>query len=112
MILNKIQAPNDPYAFTISGDVGGVAANLLGTVAVQSTTCTTDFVSIPIASQQTPLSSGGTISASDRFCGLGIQNTTSNARPFVIYSHTDANETPDIGNRGWSLTYTQNMCPV
>ena len=49
---------------------------------------------------------------SDRFCGLGIDPTTSNIRPFVIYSVADANETPDIGNRGWSLSYVQNMCPV
>lgn len=49
---------------------------------------------------------------SDRFCGLGIDPTTSNTRPFVIYSVADGNETPDIGNRGWSLSYVQNMCPV
>lgn len=96
----------------MTGDVGAVATSVLGTAAVSSTTCTTDFVTIPIASQLVSLSAGGTLTAGDRFCGLGFRNTTSNVFPFVIYSHTDGNETPDIGNRGWALTYTQNMCPV
>lgn len=109
---NLIQAAGDPYAFTLTGDVGGVAPATLGTAALLQTACTTDFVSIPVASQLISLARGGTIAAGDRFCGLGFQNTTSNVFPFVIYTRTDGNETPDIGNRGWSLTYTQNMCPV
>lgn len=32
--------------------------------------------------------------------------------PFVVYSVTDADETLDIGNRGFALAYTQNACPV
>lgn len=78
----------------------------MGTPAVQSQDCTADFIVLPNALQK------GLTMPSDRFCGLGIDSTTSNTRPFVIYSVTDGNETPDIGNRGWSLTYTQNMCPV
>lgn len=56
--------------------------------------------------------SDANVGGGDRFCGLGIADTTSNIRPYVLYSVTDANETPDIGNRGWSFTYTQNQCPV
>jgi hypothetical protein len=103
----NLQPSNDPYAFTLTGDVGAVDPALLGTNALQQTTCATDFVVIPAARQNNILVAGG-----DRFCGLGIAATESFTRPFVIYSYTDANETPDIGNRGWSLTYTQNMCPV
>lgn len=64
-------------------------------------------VTIPDAWQNNIVSPGG-----DRFCGLGIDATTSFARPFVIYTVTNGNETPDIGNRGWYLTYSQNQCPV
>lgn len=101
------QPSNDIYAFTVTGDVGAIDPAILGTAAVQEQACTTDFVTIPIAQQNGVLAPGG-----DRFCGLGIDVTTSNARPFVIYTSTNGNETPDIGNRGWFLTYTQNMCPV
>lgn len=86
--------------------MGAVDPTILGTVAVQDQNCVTDFVTIPNAQQN------GVTMPSDRFCGLGLQSTTSNTRPFVIYSVTNGNETPDIGNRGWSLSYTQNMCPV
>lgn len=78
-----------------------------GSAAVQEQNCNSDFVTIPDAFQNGVLTPGG-----DRFCGLGIDATTSSARPFVIYSVSNGNETPDIGNRGWYLTYTQNMCPV
>jgi hypothetical protein len=90
----------------VTGDVGGVDPTVLGTAAVQSQACSNDFVTIPNAQQN------GVTMPSDRFCGLGLSSTTSNIRPFVIYSVTNADETPDIGNRGWSLTYSQNQCPV
>lgn len=65
--------PSDPYSFTVSGDVGGVDATMLGTTTLQQQTCTTDYIIIPNPSQTaTPLSSG-----SDRFCGLGLTATTS-----------------------------------
>lgn len=35
-----------------------------------------------------------------------------NARPFIIYSVTDADEAMDIGNRGFALSYSQNLCPL
>lgn len=86
---------------------GAIDPAILGTAAVQEQNCVTDYVTIPAAFQNGVVSPGG-----DRFCGLGIDDTTSTARPFVIYTVTNGNETPDIGNRGWYLTYSQNMCPV
>lgn len=91
----------------MTGDVGAIDPAILGTPAVQEQNCVTDFVSIPAAQQGGVTAPGG-----DRFCGLGIADTTSIARPFVIYTVTDGNETPDIGNRGWYFTYSQNMCPL
>lgn len=98
--------PSDSFAFSVTGDVGAIDPALLGTAAVQDTNCLTDFVTIPGAQQN------GVRAPGDRFCGLGLDVTTSQARPFVVYSFTDGNETPDIGNRGWSLSYSQNQCPV
>lgn len=64
---------SDPYSFTMSGDVGGIDATMLGSATLQEQICTTDYVIIPYPSQTgTPLSSG-----SDRFCGLGLNATTS-----------------------------------
>jgi hypothetical protein len=65
------QASNDPYSFTVTADVGSVAQALLGTAAVQSQTCTTDYVTIPMAWQN------GVQMPQDRFCGLGLLPTTS-----------------------------------
>jgi hypothetical protein len=95
------------FAFSLTGDVGAVDPAILGTAAVQDQNCVTDFVTIPNAQVN-----GVTLPGGDRFCGLGLDTITSNIRPFVIYSVADGNETPDIGNRGWSLSYSQNMCPV
>ncbi|CAO1389576.1 unnamed protein product [Diamesa hyperborea] len=102
---------SDRFAFTVTGDVGVVDPTLLGTSALQSQACTTDYVVIPAPTQ---LNANGIAAplGSDRFCGLGIADTTSSVKPFVLYSVTNANETPDIGNRGFWLTYSQNMCPV
>ncbi|CRK86160.1 CLUMA_CG000036, isoform A [Clunio marinus] len=97
----------DAFAFTVTGDVGAIDPAILGTAAVQEQMCTTDYVTIPSAQQNGVDALGG-----DRFCGLGIDDTTSISRPYVIYTKTNANEMTDIGNRGWYLTYTQNMCPV
>lgn len=91
----------------MTGDVGAIDPAILGTAAVQDQVCTTDFVTIPNAQQNGVVVPGG-----DRFCGLGIAATTSNALPYVIYTVTDGNETPDIGNRGWFLSYSQNQCPL
>lgn len=62
---------SDPYAFTMTGDVGAVDSTLLGTEVLQSQTCTTDYVIIPYPTQ------GGATLPNDRFCGLGFVDTTS-----------------------------------
>lgn len=70
---------SDPYSFTMSGDVGGVDATMLGSVTLQQQTCNTDYVIIPGPSQSgTTLASG-----SDRFCGLGLTPTTSNSAHLI-----------------------------
>lgn len=64
---------SDIYSFTLTGDVGAVDPTLLGTGALQEQACTTDYIIIPNPSQ-----GGITLtSGSDRFCGLGINPTTS-----------------------------------
>lgn len=127
----------DVYSFTLTGDVGAVDPTLLGTGTLQEQLCTTDYVIIPNPSQGGTLLTSG----SDRFCGLGLTATTSkpktlksktrtttiankslsfihnlfrtgNTLPYVLYVVTDGNENLDIGNRGFALSYTQNMCPV
>ncbi|XP_050072956.1 uncharacterized protein LOC126561051 [Anopheles maculipalpis] len=94
--------PDDRYAFTVTGDAVAVDPALLGMamLSVTGAACLTDFVIIPNPSGLT----------SDRFCGLGFPGVTSFARPFVVYTVTNANETPDAANRGFRLLYTQNAC--
>lgn len=62
---------SDTFSFTVTGDVGAVDPVLLGTGALQDQSCTTDYVIIPNPSQV------NTALVSDRFCGLGINPTTS-----------------------------------
>lgn len=72
---------SDPYSFTMTGDVGAVEVSMLGNGLLQDQNCTTDFVIIANPSQTgTPLTSG-----SDRFCGLGLNPTTS--KVFVPVDH-------------------------
>ncbi|KAG4074579.1 hypothetical protein HA402_004450 [Bradysia odoriphaga] len=102
---------SDTYSFTVTGDVGAVDPALLGTSALQDQSCSTDYIVIPSPRQN------NAALTSDRFCGLGLASTTSflkkgNASPFVVYVVTDGNEQMDIGNRGFSLSYSQNECPV
>ncbi|XP_053674635.1 uncharacterized protein LOC128724938 [Anopheles nili] len=94
--------PNDRYAFTLSMDAVAVDPTLLGTTALSLTgaACTTDFI---VITNPTGLTS-------DRFCGLGLPEVTTSARPFVVYTVTNGNETPDVANRGFRLLYAQNAC--
>ncbi|ROT79904.1 hypothetical protein C7M84_001382 [Penaeus vannamei] len=63
--------------------------------------CTTDYVIIPAASTTTR-------TRVDRFCGLGFPDSvTSTMKPFVMYVHTNADETGDVANRGFNLQYRQ-----
>uniref|UniRef100_A0A182N9D5 CUB domain-containing protein n=1 Tax=Anopheles dirus TaxID=7168 RepID=A0A182N9D5_9DIPT len=93
---------NDRNAFTVSGDATAVDPTLLGMAMLSMTgaACTTDYVIIPHPND----------AASDRFCGLGFPGVTTSARPYVVYTVTNANETPDVANRGFRLLYTQNAC--
>ncbi|XP_055376739.1 uncharacterized protein LOC129608957 [Condylostylus longicornis] len=100
------QLSSDPYSFTVTGDVGALDPTLIGTSAVQSQDCTTDYVIIPYPTQNNARL------PSDRFCGLGLGDTTSNIKPFVLYVVTDSNEDYDISNRGFALSYSQNTCPI
>lgn len=99
---------SDVYSFTMTGDVGAVDPILLSTGTLQEQLCTTDYVIIPYPSQGGQLLTSG----SDRFCGLGLNPTTSSVLPYVIYAITDGDENLDIGNRGFALAYSQNQCPV
>uniref|UniRef100_A0A182WBF9 CUB domain-containing protein n=1 Tax=Anopheles minimus TaxID=112268 RepID=A0A182WBF9_9DIPT len=94
--------PNDRYAFTLTSDAVAIDPALLGMPMLSTTGagCLTDFVVIPNPTGLT----------SDRFCGLGFPGVTTSARPFVVYTVTNGNETPDGANRGFRLLYTQNAC--
>ncbi|CAG9801490.1 unnamed protein product [Chironomus riparius] len=100
----------DVFSFTLTGDVTSVAYNILGTSTVQSQACTTDYITIPGQMQQV----GGvwTAMTSNLSCGLGFAPKLSNIKPFTINVVTDANETPDIGNRGFFLNYRQQFTCV
>ncbi|XP_036336598.1 uncharacterized protein LOC118746796 [Rhagoletis pomonella] len=100
------QVSSDAYSFTLTNDVAVVDPSLLGTATVQSQDCTTDFIIIPNPTQD------NVALASDRFCGLGLVDTTSATKPFVLYTVTNANEDLDMSNRGFFLSYSQNACPV
>ena len=61
---------SDPFAFTLTGDVTSVDYSILGTSAVQSQTCTTDYITIPAQMQQV---GGVWIALASNFsCGLGF----------------------------------------
>ena len=63
--------------------------------------CTTDYIVIP--------NPAGTL---DRFCGTAFNGASATMRPFTIFYVTDANDMADVGNLGFSITYSQNTCPV
>nr|XP_033339572.1 uncharacterized protein LOC117228032 isoform X1 [Megalopta genalis] len=92
-------------SFSVSGDTGSVDG-LIGTVDAEEKgeNCTTDFVIVPH-----PFQNGMEINT-DRFCGNGFTTKTSFSKPFVLYVVTDRNETLDLENRGFSLTYRQLPC--
>ncbi|XP_047501789.1 uncharacterized protein LOC125047558 [Penaeus chinensis] len=90
-------------SFTVSGSLPSTMPLLVGTAATSGTgaACTTDYVIIP----------GGVDNnqnSEDRFCGLGFPDSvTSTMKPFAMYVHTDADESTDVGNRGFGLQYRQ-----
>ncbi|KAK9881468.1 hypothetical protein WA026_016352 [Henosepilachna vigintioctopunctata] len=106
--INWAQTAGDLYSFTVTGDSPtAVTTGTAGTNAVIGALCTTDFVVIP-----NPTFTGATPGAAnvDRFCGNAFQPLTTNSKPFVLTVVNDANEVGDIGNRGFSLDFTQQRC--
>lgn len=123
-----MQPPNDPFAFTLTGDVGAQDPTLLGTVTLQSQACTTDYIEIPSPYSisngvMTPFPGG------NRFCGMGFGGASSKpartsklsfdlrplftgqSLPFIVHVVTDGTENPfDVANRGFSLNYQQGLC--
>lgn len=107
----------------MTGDVLSVDPAILGTSVLQEQNCVTDFIQIPTSFQQ--VNGVWTRLANDRFCGLGFASILSgwfievirkilinfflgqNLSPFTIRVVTDSNETPDIANRGFFLSYKQ-----
>lgn len=69
---------SDAFSFTVTGDVGAVDPALLGTGTLQEQLCTTDYIIIPNPSQAGALLTSGI----DRFCGLGLNPTTSTCIDF------------------------------
>lgn len=100
------QVASDRYSFTMTDDASSVDPTLLGTMHVQSQNCRTDYVSIP-----SPEQSGNRL-IGDRFCGLGLVPTISFSKPFGLVVVTDGDESLDMGNRGFYLSYKQTQCPV
>ncbi|KAF5299667.1 hypothetical protein FQA39_LY11462 [Lamprigera yunnana] len=84
------------FAFSVSGD--------LTPLSLTGTDCLTDYIIIPDGS----VSSTG--QRADRFCGGTFPTVTTPSRPFVLIAVTDGNEALDSGNRGFSLSYTQQQC--
>ncbi|RZC33232.1 hypothetical protein BDFB_009129 [Asbolus verrucosus] len=103
------QSSGDMYAFSVTnntftdvnmGTAGTSAAAIIGE------NCTTDFVVIPNPSY-VDMAGPNT----DRFCGNGFNTVTTSSKPFVMTVVTDATDPPnDVGNRGFSLMYTQQQC--
>ncbi|KAK6629401.1 hypothetical protein RUM43_003218 [Polyplax serrata] len=107
------QSVGDKYSFTVSGDTEALDPTVLGTAAASVTgeMCLTNFVIIPNPTvDELP-------SKTDRFCGNGFPTVVSSSKPFVMTvvtnpatSPTEVPETPDVGNRGFSLNYRQLPC--
>lgn len=100
------QIDSDPFSLTITGDVDVYPADMLGSDITENQNCTTDYIIIPNPERNNVALS------SDRFCGLGMMPVISFISPFVLYVVTDGNEDEDISNRGFSLEYEQNDCPI
>ncbi|XP_066250378.1 cubilin-like [Euwallacea similis] len=102
-------ATSDPYSFSMTGNTFlAVGDNSIGTAlaALTGNSCLTDFVVIPapiLNGNSTPLNT-------DRFCGNGFLTVTSYSKPFVLTVVTDGNELNDRGNRGFALSFMQELC--
>lgn len=87
----------------MTGDVTSVPTVLLGTPILMQTICFTDYISITssffvVAGIKIPV-------LTNRYCGLGFGPIFSTS--FQVQVITNANETPDHGNRGFYLNFVQ-----
>ncbi|XP_050737868.1 uncharacterized protein LOC127009124 [Eriocheir sinensis] len=101
---------SDPYSFTMTDNAKVVEESTLGTryVSTRGNKCISDFVVIPGGLYTTD---GNVMTHSDRYCGLGFPNSVSStSKPFALYVKSDTNESTDLYNRGFSLTYRQTSC--
>ncbi|KAL3284177.1 hypothetical protein HHI36_018343 [Cryptolaemus montrouzieri] len=107
--INWSQTPGDQYSFTVTGDTPtSVTAGTISTnaAAVIGAICTTDYVVIP-----NPTFTDTAAAANvDRFCGNGFEPLSTSSKPFVLTVVNDATETGDLGNRGFSLDFSQQRC--
>ncbi|XP_044758528.1 uncharacterized protein LOC123316489 [Coccinella septempunctata] len=107
--INWSQTSGDQYSFSVSGNTATSASD--GTIgtnagAIIGALCTNDYVVIPsptFTDTRTPANV-------DRFCGNGFEPLSTSSKPFVLTVVTDAMEVGDIGNRGFSLDFSQQRC--
>nr|XP_023015444.1 uncharacterized protein LOC111504950 [Leptinotarsa decemlineata] len=90
---------DNTYTFIGDGTIGTAAAQQTGAA------CTADFVVVP-----GPILPDGTALTSDRFCGNAFVTLQTFSQPFVMTVVTNGDETGDMGNAGFSMTFTQLSC--
>ncbi|KYM94988.1 hypothetical protein ALC62_14583 [Cyphomyrmex costatus] len=101
-------------SFTLTGNT-----QTAQTGSMTGTTCMTDWLSIPCATNLNRLPSTP-MTCVDRLCGgafnseassLNSSTIISTIKPFRLIFHTDSIEGPnDVGNRGFCLNYVQQPC--
>ncbi|CAL8082881.1 unnamed protein product [Orchesella dallaii] len=108
------QANQRTRAFSLNGQN---AQTQIGAM-VGATSCVADWITIPCATNSGRVMQQGGAICQDRICGDTFNSEVSMqqmpvysyAKPFRIHYHTDANETNDVGNRGYCLNYIQQPC--
>ncbi|XP_065162415.1 uncharacterized protein [Atheta coriaria] len=110
---------NRSVSFTLSGNTANNNAvpAMVGSTGTGNF-CQNDYLIIPMVMNVGRPVTGASATV-DRVCGgtlaadVTLQSTPvrSNVKPFRLYFHTDARETPqDQGNRGFCLNYVQQPC--
>ncbi|GJQ88053.1 hypothetical protein Trydic_g12974 [Trypoxylus dichotomus] len=95
------QSSGDSYSFTVTANTIGLSVSPgLPAEPLTGSSCTTDFIVVPNPNGMN----------ADRFCGNALPALTSGTKPFVLTVVTDGDEANDVGNRGFSLSYTQLRC--
>ncbi|KAK9747301.1 CUB domain [Popillia japonica] len=90
-------------SFTVSNDT---EAYLFGSNAgTFGNECPYDFVIVPA-----PYLTNGSLFYTDRFCGNYFPTVESFSKPFVLTVVNNENDTADVANRGFSLSYSQQLC--